>query len=57
MSEINQTALASGEEVFTTDEIRTAAGYDPAEGGPALPDNDDDEDDDGKETKPADPPA
>lgn len=57
MSEINQTALASGEEVFTTDEIRTAAGYDPAEGGPALPDNDDDEDDDGKEAKPADPPA
>jgi hypothetical protein len=42
MSSINQTALASGEQVFTVDEIRVAAGYEPG-GGKPLPEDDDDE--------------
>lgn len=42
MSSINQTALASGEQVFTVDEIRVAAGYEPG-GGEPLPEDDDDE--------------
>lgn len=46
MSDVNTAAIGTGEQVFDTNEIRTAAGYDPAEGGPVLPDNDDDEDDD-----------
>lgn len=48
MSDINATSLGLGEEVFTVNEIRTAAGYDPAEGGTVLPDIDD-EDEDGAE--------
>ncbi|WP_033782717.1 anti-CBASS Acb1 family protein [Pantoea sp. 9140] len=42
MSSINQAALASGEQVFTVDEIRVAAGYEPG-GGKPLPEDDDDE--------------
>lgn len=42
MSSINQTALASGEQVFTVDEIRVAAGYEPG-GSKPLPEYDDDE--------------
>ncbi|MGE1562083.1 anti-CBASS protein Acb1 family protein [Pantoea septica] len=42
MSNINQTALASGEAVFSTDEIRVAAGYEPG-GGEALPEEDDED--------------
>ncbi|EZI34378.1 hypothetical protein [Pantoea agglomerans] len=42
MSSINQTALASGEQVFTVDEIRVAAGYEPG-GGEPLPEDDDDD--------------
>lgn len=38
MSEINQTAMATGELVFTAEEIREQAGYDPLEGGVPLPD-------------------
>jgi hypothetical protein len=51
MSEINQTAQSSGAEVFTTDEIREAAGYDPSDDTELLPDED--EDDDGPITDPA----
>lgn len=51
MSEINSTAIATGEAVFDSDEIRTAAGYDPNGGIPL----DDDEDEDGEEDPPADP--
>lgn len=42
MSTINQTALASSEQVFTSDEIRVAAGYEPA-GGNTLGEEDDDQ--------------
>lgn len=42
MSNINQTALASGEAVFSIDEIRVAAGYEP-EGGDPLPEEDDED--------------
>lgn len=41
MSSINQTSLASGEQVFTVDEIRVAAGYEPG-GGEPLPEDDED---------------
>ena len=51
MSEINQTAQSSGAEVFTADEIREAAGYDPSDDPEPLPDED--EDDDGSITDPA----
>ncbi|MOA15461.1 hypothetical protein D3C78_1356190 [compost metagenome] len=54
MSEINQTALATGEAVFTNEEIREQAGFDPLEGGLPLPDIEDDkEDEDGPSTDPA----
>lgn len=43
MSTINQTALASGQAVFTVDEIRVAAGYEPGGGKPLPEDGDDDE--------------
>jgi len=42
MSEINNTALASGELVFTAEEIREAAGYDPLDEAIPLPEDDDD---------------
>lgn len=45
MSSINQTSLASGEQVFTVDEIRVAAGYEPG-GGDTLPEGEDEEEDD-----------
>lgn len=45
MSSINQTSLASGEQVFTVDEIRVAAGYEPG-GGEPLPEIEDGEEDD-----------
>ncbi|MDF3863472.1 DUF1073 domain-containing protein [Pseudomonas denitrificans (nom. rej.)] len=47
MSEINQTAMATGETVFTADEIREQAGFDPLEGGEPLPDVEPPEDEDG----------
>lgn len=45
MSTINQTSLASGEQVFTVEEIRVAAGYEP-EGGEPLGEVDDDDEED-----------
>jgi hypothetical protein len=41
MSSINQTSLASGEQVFTVDEIRVAAGYEPG-GSEPLPEDEED---------------
>lgn len=41
MSSINQTSLASGEQVFTVDEIRVAAGYEPG-GSEPLPESEED---------------
>ncbi|AZV93581.1 DUF1073 domain-containing protein [Bordetella sp. J329] len=59
MSDINNVSLSSGSEVFTRDEIRTAAGYEPLPGGDALgetdPVDEEDEEDDGDEDPPADP--
>lgn len=52
MSRINQTAIATGEAVFTPDEVRTVAGYDPAD---SVPMGEDDEDEDGDETETGDP--
>jgi len=49
MSSINQTSLASGEQVFTVDEIRVAAGYEPG-GSEPLPENEDGEEEDAAET-------
>lgn len=43
MSTINQASLASGEQVFTTEEIRVAAGYQPEGGEPLGEEEDDDE--------------
>ena len=45
MSEINQTAMATGETVFTAEEIREQAGFDPLELPDPLPDEDPEEDD------------
>ncbi|MFG6654937.1 DUF1073 domain-containing protein [Scandinavium sp. M-37] len=42
MSEINQTSLASGGQVFTVEEIRVAAGYEPDGEEPLGEDEDDD---------------
>ena len=50
MSTINQTALATGEEVFPNNEIRVAAGFDPKDIGPLNEDGDKDEDGDETET-------
>lgn len=47
MSEINQTAMATGEIVFTAEEIREQAGFDPLEGGEPLPDAEPTEEEDG----------
>lgn len=44
MATINQTALATGEEVFDSNEMRVAAGFDPKDRETPLPDEDDDED-------------
>src|SRR5690606_37819200 len=52
MSRINSTAIATGEAVFQSDEIRTAAGYDP---GGAEPLGEDIEDENGEEDEAADP--
>jgi len=49
MSSINQTSLASGEQVFTVDEIRVAAGYEPG-GGEPLPEIDDGEENENAQT-------
>jgi len=43
MSNINQTSLASGGQVFTVEEIRVAAGYEPDGGEPLWEGEDDDE--------------
>lgn len=53
MSTINQTALATGEEVFSNDEIRVAGGFDPKDSEPL--EEGDDKDEDGDETKTPDP--
>lgn len=53
MSAINQTALATGEEVFSNDEIRVAGGFDPKGNEPLA--ESDDEDEDGDETETRDP--
>ncbi|MCR4146699.1 DUF1073 domain-containing protein [Alcaligenes faecalis] len=53
MSTINQTALATGEEVFSNDEIRVAGGFDPKDSEPL--EEGDDEDEDGDETETRDP--
>lgn len=52
MAAINQTALATGEEVFDNDEMRVAAGFDPKGREAPLPDE---VDDDEEETEAADP--
>lgn len=52
MATINQTALATGEEVFGSNEMRVAAGFDPKDSETPLPDEDDDDE---GETKAADP--
>lgn len=52
MSEINSTAIATGRTVFDSDEIRTAAGYDPNGG---IPLGEDDEEEDGDENPSGDP--
>lgn len=43
MAEINTAALASGDAVFSTEEIRDAAGFEPEERPDPLPDEDDDD--------------
>lgn len=48
MSQINQTAIATGEAVFQSNEIRTAAGYDPDGAEPLGEEDEDEEIDDGK---------
>lgn len=53
MSTINQTALATGEEVFSNDEIRVAGGFDPKDNEPL--EEGDDKDKDGDETETRDP--
>lgn len=53
MSEINSQALAMGEPVFRTDEIRAAAGYDADDAPDPL--GEDDEDEDGNEGQATDP--
>lgn len=50
MSTINQTALATGEEVFSNDEIRVAGGFDPKDSEPLEEGHDKDEDGDETET-------
>ncbi len=54
MSAINQTALATGEEVFDSDEIRVVGGFEP-KGNELLAEGGDDEDEDGDETETRDP--
>ena len=53
MSTINQTSLASGEQVFTVDEIRVAAGYEPGGGKPLGEEDDDEEEGDAQTGDPA----
>ena len=52
MAQVNQTAIATGEAPFSRDEVRTVAGYDPADSDPL---GEDDEDEDGNETETSDP--
>lgn len=49
MSDINQKSLATGEQVFTANEIRVAAGYEPL-GKPLTEDEDDEESEETSET-------
>lgn len=49
MSDINQKTLAAGEQVFTANEIRVAAGYEPL-GKPLTEDEDDEESEETSET-------
>ncbi|HEJ3594073.1 TPA: DUF1073 domain-containing protein, partial [Pseudomonas aeruginosa] len=51
MSEINSAAIGTGEPVFTAEEIREEAGYDPLVGGDPLPDTEP-EDEDAARTDP-----
>ncbi|WP_223148851.1 hypothetical protein [Alcaligenes faecalis] len=53
MSTINQTALATGEEVFSNDEIRVAGGFDPKDS--ETLEEGDDKDEDGDKTETPDP--
>mgnify|MGYP002347470659 CR=1 FL=1 len=55
MSDVNTAAMGSGEQVFDTNEIRTAAGFEPRDEVEPLPD--DDEDEDGPGADPADKPG
>ena len=48
MSEINQRSLAASEQVFTANEIRVAAGYEPLKS--PLTEEDDEEDEEEAET-------
>ncbi|MBV7482516.1 anti-CBASS protein Acb1 family protein [Bordetella sp. BOR01] len=53
MSDINTASLATGEQVFDTDEIRTAAGFEPRDEGEPLGDTDgEEEDEDGQGADP-----
>lgn len=52
MSQINQTAIATGEAVFMSDEIRTAAGYDP-DGVQPLGEEEGENDDESQKFDPA----
>ena len=45
MSDVNTAAMGTGEQVFDTNEIRTAAGFEPRDEADPLPDDDEEEDD------------
>lgn len=45
MSDVNTAAMGTGEQVFDTNEIRTAAGFEPRDEADPLPDDDEDEED------------
>lgn len=53
MSDINTAAMATGEQVFRTDEIRSAAGYDADDAPDPLGEDDEDEDDEDPAPDPA----
>ncbi|EGT5653827.1 DUF1073 domain-containing protein [Cronobacter sakazakii] len=53
MSDINQTSLATGEQVFTSNEIRVAAGYEPISGNSLGEDEDEEEDEEDTASDPA----
>lgn len=53
MSDVNTAAMGTGELVFDTNEIRTAAGFEPRDEAEPPLDDDDDEDEDGPGADPA----